>query len=62
MEMAGKNKCVLRLRYNISTADIPANTDASSNGAKAFPSQDIYLDAGGGNSNSILSLAINTDQ
>ena len=47
MEMASKNTCVLRARYNISTADVPATATAAQNGNAAFPSQDIYLDATG---------------
>ena len=59
------SSCTLRLRYNISTGDYPWNQDASANGKKSMPSQDIYvdlLDDEGAQSKNILSNAINTNQ
>eukprot|EP00002_Diphylleia_rotans_P005128 TRINITY_DN141_c0_g1_i1.p1 TRINITY_DN141_c0_g1~~TRINITY_DN141_c0_g1_i1.p1 ORF type:complete len:680 (-),score=72.00 TRINITY_DN141_c0_g1_i1:242-2281(-) len=51
--------CVLRLRYNISTAETPWELDASRNKAASPIRQDPYVDIGYGEN---VSLAVNTNQ
>jgi len=56
-----KQRCVVRLRYNISTADYPATTDSASNNKKDVISQNPQVPVGLDNGQT-LRLAINTAQ
>eukprot|EP01111_Echinosteliopsis_oligospora_P009287 TRINITY_DN26_c0_g2_i1.p1 TRINITY_DN26_c0_g2~~TRINITY_DN26_c0_g2_i1.p1 ORF type:complete len:640 (-),score=131.03 TRINITY_DN26_c0_g2_i1:72-1889(-) len=50
--------CVLRIRYNVSTAEVNWNLDSTSNGVNSPVTGDPYVMAGGSN----LSLAIDTNE
>jgi hypothetical protein len=56
-----KGKCVLRLRYNISTGETDFFKDSRFNGAKSFPQTDPYIDLKGDKS-MLLTLNVNTNQ
>ena len=53
--------CVLRLRYNISTDDVPFNLDFKSNGLEKSPIKQDPFDTFGGHA-TYLSIAANTNQ
>lgn len=54
------SKCVVRVRYNMSSTDFPINTTAASNGIARTPiRQDPYVNL---DATRFLSLAVNTDQ